>query len=188
MIRPTQRPLAITISERPRPTRLVSPFPMLTNRGGPSRPQLRKARPTVATRRSSLVVPCIAWFAAPRSRRCAGFCVWSRAKGCRTTPRRAHAAAAFAKPDIHEFPEAAGYGCAIGLPAKQVLRSGIAHLLGRLAGRPPSRVRVYHADIGHQAAKWSGRAARWPRPSGIPAKAARGSLFARPACLVRRSR
>ena len=54
---------------------------MLTNRGGPSRPQLRKARPTVATRRSSLIGPLIAWFAAPRARRCAGFRVWSRAQG-----------------------------------------------------------------------------------------------------------
>ena len=45
--------------------------------------------------------------------------------------------AAFANPEIYEFPEAEGFGYTIRLPANRVLQDKIGHLLKRPVGRPP---------------------------------------------------
>ena len=51
--------------------------------------------------------------------------------------------AAFASPDIYEFPEDEGFLYAIRLPKNQVLLESICHLLTRPVGRPPNHVRRY---------------------------------------------
>ena len=51
--------------------------------------------------------------------------------------------AAFALPGIYEFLEVKGFGYPIGLPANTVVQSNIAHLLKRLAGRPPKNTQRY---------------------------------------------
>ena len=63
--------------------------------------------------------------------------------------------AAFAAPDIHEFPEDEGFLCAIRLKANAVLQECIAHLLTRPVGRPPNHVRRYYASFSYQAGSWN---------------------------------
>ncbi len=55
--------------------------------------------------------------------------------------------AAFASPDIYEFPEAEDHTYAIRLKANAVLQENIAHLLTRPVGRPPNHVRRYYASF-----------------------------------------
>ncbi len=63
--------------------------------------------------------------------------------------------AAFANPVVYEFREAEGYKYAIRLPANQVLRDRIAHLLKRPIGRPPHEVRRFHASFSYRAQSWT---------------------------------
>ncbi len=62
--------------------------------------------------------------------------------------------AAFANPEVYEFLEAEGYKYAIRLPANQVLQELIAHLLRRPIGRPPHKVRRFHANFSYRAQSW----------------------------------
>ncbi len=62
--------------------------------------------------------------------------------------------AAFASPDIYEFPEDAGFLYAIRLPKNQVLLESIGHLLTRPVGRPLNHVRRYYASFSYQAGSW----------------------------------
>jgi len=71
--------------------------------------------------------------------------------------------AAFALPDVYEYPEAEGFQYAIRLPANQVLQAQIAPLLTRPVGRPPHYVRRFYASFGYQAQSWS-------RPRRVVAK------------------
>ena len=59
--------------------------------------------------------------------------------------------AAFASPDIYEFPEDEGFLYAIRLPKNQVLLESICHLLTRPVGRPPNHVRRYYASFSYRA-------------------------------------
>ena len=63
--------------------------------------------------------------------------------------------AAFAAPDIYEFPEDEGFLYAIRLKANAVLQECIAHLLTRPVGRPPNHVRRYYASFSYQAGSWN---------------------------------
>ena len=63
--------------------------------------------------------------------------------------------AAFANPEIYEFPEAEGMGYAIRLPANRVLQDKIGYLLKRPVGRPPQEVRRYYASFRYQAGSWT---------------------------------
>jgi hypothetical protein len=63
--------------------------------------------------------------------------------------------AAYAIPAIYERLEGAGYFYAIRLPAKNVLREKLAHLLTRPVGRPsPTKVKRFLEDFEYQAASW----------------------------------
>ena len=62
--------------------------------------------------------------------------------------------AAFANPEVYEFLEGEGYKYAIRLPANNVLQESIGHLLKRPVGRPPARVRRYHANFSYRAQSW----------------------------------
>ena len=62
--------------------------------------------------------------------------------------------AAFANPEVYEFLETEGYKYAIRLPANQVLRDRIAHLLKRPVGRPPHEIRRFYANFSYQAQSW----------------------------------
>ena len=62
--------------------------------------------------------------------------------------------AAFANPEVYEFPEAEGFSYAIRLPTNKVLQERIGHLLKRPVGRPPSEVRRYYANFSYQAQSW----------------------------------
>ena len=62
--------------------------------------------------------------------------------------------AAFASPDIYEFPEDEGFLYAIRLPKNQVLPESICHLLTRPVGRPPNHVRHHCAGFSYRAKSW----------------------------------
>jgi len=62
--------------------------------------------------------------------------------------------AAFASPDIHEFPEAEGYTYAIRLKTNAVLQACILHLLTRAVGGPLNHVRRTYASFSYQAGSW----------------------------------
>ncbi len=81
---------------------------------------------------------------------------------------------AFAKPEVYEYLEQAGFRYAIRLPANQVLMRHIDHLLTRPVGRPPKRPIVWYHDFRYQAASWQ-------RPRRVVAKVAWhcGELFPR---------
>jgi hypothetical protein len=59
--------------------------------------------------------------------------------------------AAFAKPEVYEYPEAEDMDYAIGLPANQVLREHIRHLLERPIEWPSGRPIVCYHDFVYQA-------------------------------------
>jgi hypothetical protein len=63
--------------------------------------------------------------------------------------------AAFAMPAVYAFLEAERIKYAIRLPANQVLQSRIGYLLTRPVGRPPHRVRRFHANFSYQAGTWT---------------------------------
>ena len=62
--------------------------------------------------------------------------------------------AAFAAPDIHEFPEAEGDRYTIGLKADAILRQSIACLPTRPVDRPPDHMIRTHAGFSHRAGSW----------------------------------
>ena len=63
--------------------------------------------------------------------------------------------AAYAIPAIYARLEEAGYFYAIRLPANNVLREKIAHLLTRPVGRPSlTKVNRFYEDLEYQAASW----------------------------------
>ncbi len=62
--------------------------------------------------------------------------------------------AAFAAPDIHEFPETEGDRYTIGLKADAILRQSIACLPTRPVGRPPDHMIRTHAGFSHRAGSW----------------------------------
>ena len=80
-----------------------------------------------------------------------------------TLRRYFRADAAFAIPEVYEFLEANGFNYTIRLPANQVLQERIAYLLRRPVGRPPHKVRRYHASFSY-------RAGSWDRPRRVVAK------------------
>ncbi len=63
--------------------------------------------------------------------------------------------AAFAGPEVYEFLEAQGMKDAIRLPANRVLQESIAFLLRRPVGRPPHKVRRFHASFRYRAGSWT---------------------------------
>jgi hypothetical protein len=63
--------------------------------------------------------------------------------------------AAFAFPDLYEFPEAEGYSYTIRLKANSVLQGNIARLLQRPVGRPSHYVQRFYASFSYQAGSWS---------------------------------
>ncbi len=63
--------------------------------------------------------------------------------------------AAFASPEIYEYPEAEGFCYAVQLPANKVLQGYISHLLRRPRGHPPLEVLRYYASFSYRAASWS---------------------------------
>jgi hypothetical protein len=62
--------------------------------------------------------------------------------------------AAFAKPEVYQYLEAAGMGYAIRLPANQVLQEHIRHLLERPTEWPSGRPIVCYHDFVYQAQSW----------------------------------
>jgi hypothetical protein len=62
--------------------------------------------------------------------------------------------AAFASPEIYDYLETECMLYAIRLPANRVLQGSIAHLLKRPVGRPPKKVRRYHASFSYRAGTW----------------------------------
>ena len=87
--------------------------------------------------------------------------------------------AAFAKPDIYEYPEEQHVFYAIRLPSNKVLQWEIAPLLIRPVGRPPKRPVIRYDDFWYRAGSW-GRARR------VVAKVEwhRGELFPRVGFIV----
>ena len=67
----------------------------------------------------------------------------------------ARADAAFAMPEVCDFPEAEGFGYAILLPANKVLHDGVARLLKRPVHLPLKEVRRFHASFSYQAHSWT---------------------------------
>ena len=63
--------------------------------------------------------------------------------------------AAFAMPEVYEFLEAERIKYAIRLPANRVLQGRIDYLLKRPVGRPPNKVRRFHANFTYQAESWT---------------------------------
>ncbi len=70
-------------------------------------------------------------------------------------------------------------GYAIRLPANEVLRDHIWHLLTRPVGRPPKQPIVWHHDFSYQAGNWD-------KPRRVVAKVDwhRGELFPRVGFIV----
>jgi hypothetical protein len=62
--------------------------------------------------------------------------------------------AAFAMPEVYEFPEAEGMKYTVRLPAKRVLQDKIGYLLTRPVGRPLNEVRRFHSSFSYQAQSW----------------------------------
>ena len=62
--------------------------------------------------------------------------------------------AAFAKPQVYEYLESRDIGCAMRLPANEVLQRCIRHLLKRPVGRPPKKTVVWYHDFKYQAKTW----------------------------------
>ena len=62
--------------------------------------------------------------------------------------------AAFALPDLYEFPEAEGYKYTIRLKANTILQGHVAPLLKRPVGGPPNHVQRFHASFNCQAGSW----------------------------------
>jgi hypothetical protein len=62
--------------------------------------------------------------------------------------------AAFANPEIYEFPETEGIGYTIRLPANTVLQNRIGHLLEPPIGRPSHEVRRFYVSFSYQAQSW----------------------------------
>lgn len=87
--------------------------------------------------------------------------------------------AAFAKPEVYDFLEERAIGYAIRLPANEVLRDHIWHLLTRPVGRPPKKPIVWYHDFSYQAESWE-------RPRRVVAKVEwhRGELFPRVGFIV----
>jgi hypothetical protein len=87
--------------------------------------------------------------------------------------------AAFANPDIYTFLEEEGYRYAIRLPANNVLRRKIEHLLTRPVGRPPNKPITWYESFSYQADSWD-------RPRRVVAKVEwhRGELFPRVGFIV----
>src|SRR3546814_8653750 len=71
-----------------------------------------------------------------------------------TTLFRSRGDAAFALPDIHEFPEADGYTYATRLKANGPLQACISHPLTRAVGGPLNHVRRTCASFSYQAGSW----------------------------------
>ena len=63
--------------------------------------------------------------------------------------------AAFAAPEMYEYPEAEGFVYTVRLPKNQILQESIGHLLSRPVGRPPNHVRRYYASFSYQAGSWN---------------------------------
>jgi len=78
----------------------------------------------------------------------------------RSLLRYFRADAAFANPELYEFPEAEGYGFAIRLPPNDVLQREIEPLLTRPVGRPSNAPVVWYADFLYQGAKLGSRPPR----------------------------
>jgi hypothetical protein len=87
--------------------------------------------------------------------------------------------AAFANPGIYTFLEEESYRYAVRLPANNVLRRKIEHLLTRPVGRPPNKPIVWYESFSHQAASWD-------KPRRVVAKVEwhRGELFPRVGFIV----
>jgi hypothetical protein len=87
--------------------------------------------------------------------------------------------AAFAKPEVYEYLEPRDIGYAIRLPANEVLREHIKHLLKRPMGRPSKKPIVCYHDFQYQAESWD-------RPRRVVAKVEwhRGELFPRVGFIV----
>jgi hypothetical protein len=63
--------------------------------------------------------------------------------------------AAFAKPELYDYLETRQIGYAIRLPANEVLRREIAHLLVRPTEWPSREPIVSHHDFAYQAQRWN---------------------------------
>ena len=62
--------------------------------------------------------------------------------------------AAFASPEIYQYPEAECFLYAIRIPKNQILQESVAHLLTRPVGRPPNHVLRFYASFSYQAGSW----------------------------------
>jgi hypothetical protein len=62
--------------------------------------------------------------------------------------------AAFANPNIYSFLEQEGYRYAIRLPANNVLRQEIEHLLTRPVGHPPHKPVILYDSFSYRAGSW----------------------------------
>jgi hypothetical protein len=69
-------------------------------------------------------------------------------------PKFFRADAAFANPDIYEFPEDEDFFYAFRLPADDVPYNAIEHLLVRPVGRPPRKPIVLYEIFQYQAGSW----------------------------------
>ncbi len=87
--------------------------------------------------------------------------------------------AAFANPDIYTFLEEERYLYAIRLPANNVLRRKIEHLLTRPVGRPPNKPFIWYESFSYQADSWD-------KPRRVVAKVEwhSGELFPRVGFIV----
>ena len=63
--------------------------------------------------------------------------------------------AGFANPQVYDFLEAERIKYAIRLPANRILQDRIGYLLKRPVGRPPNKVRRFHANLSYQAGSWT---------------------------------
>ena len=63
--------------------------------------------------------------------------------------------AGFANPEVYDFLEAERIKYAIRLPANRILQDRIGYLLKRPVGRPPNKVRRFHANFSYQAGSWT---------------------------------
>ena len=59
--------------------------------------------------------------------------------------------AVFVNPEVYDFLERARIKYAIRLPANRILQDRIGYLLKRPVGRPPNKVRRFHANFSDQA-------------------------------------
>ena len=87
--------------------------------------------------------------------------------------------AAFAKPEVYEYPEERRVLCAIRLPSNEALQWEIAPLLRRPVGRPPKKPIIWYDDFRYQAGSWD-------RPRRVIAKVEwhQGELFPRVGFIV----